>query len=288
MKYEFTSRVRYSETGENGKLTIPALINYFQDCSTFQSDAVGDGLDVLRAKNRAWILAYWQIELVRMPALFEEVTAATWAYEFKDFFGLRNFTLADAQGKFTAKANSVWVYFDVKNQRPAIVSEEEAFRYEPQERLEMPYKPRKIRIPAGLPAKEGDPFTVGIHQLDTNHHMNNGQYIQAAAQYFPRGCEISGIRAEYRRQARLHDRIIPVIYEQEPGQTDPHLPGQEPGHTDPHLPGREPGQTDPHLPGQEPGHTGPYLPGQERVILVSLNAEDGKPYCVTEFRTTSA
>mgnify|MGYP000603361539 CR=1 FL=1 len=36
MKYSFTSRIRYSEIGEDGNLTLPGLINYFQDCSTFQ------------------------------------------------------------------------------------------------------------------------------------------------------------------------------------------------------------------------------------------------------------
>ena len=39
MKYSFTSRIRYSEIGEDGCLTLPGLINYFQDCSTFQSEA---------------------------------------------------------------------------------------------------------------------------------------------------------------------------------------------------------------------------------------------------------
>ena len=31
MKYSFTSRIRYSEIGEDGNLTLPGLINYFQD-----------------------------------------------------------------------------------------------------------------------------------------------------------------------------------------------------------------------------------------------------------------
>ena len=30
MKYSFTSRIRYSEIGEDGNLTLPGLINYFR------------------------------------------------------------------------------------------------------------------------------------------------------------------------------------------------------------------------------------------------------------------
>ena len=48
MIYSFDGRVRYSETGENGLLTLPGILNYFQDCSTFQSEEVGLGLKVLK------------------------------------------------------------------------------------------------------------------------------------------------------------------------------------------------------------------------------------------------
>ena len=41
MGYEWKCRVRYSETGVDGKLTLPALVNYFQDCSTFHSESLG-------------------------------------------------------------------------------------------------------------------------------------------------------------------------------------------------------------------------------------------------------
>ena len=35
--YTFDGRVRYSEVGEDGLLTMQSLLDYFQDCSTFQS-----------------------------------------------------------------------------------------------------------------------------------------------------------------------------------------------------------------------------------------------------------
>lgn len=52
MKYSFDSRVRYSEIGEDRHLTLNGMINYFQDCSTFQSEAAGVGMDFLGAKSR--------------------------------------------------------------------------------------------------------------------------------------------------------------------------------------------------------------------------------------------
>ena len=52
MGYQFRSRVRYSEIDEDGKLTLPAILNYFQDCCTFHSEDVGLGMKKLRKIHR--------------------------------------------------------------------------------------------------------------------------------------------------------------------------------------------------------------------------------------------
>lgn len=114
--YTFDSRVRYSEIDHTGNMTLPALINYFQDCSTFQSEDIGLGTEVLKAKKKAWILSYWQIVIERLPALGERITAGTFATEFKGLYGNRNFVLDDARGNRLAYANSVWVFMDMEKE----------------------------------------------------------------------------------------------------------------------------------------------------------------------------
>ena len=49
--YTFDSRVRYSETDENGNLSLESLIDYMQDCTNFQSEDLGVGLEYHRQKN---------------------------------------------------------------------------------------------------------------------------------------------------------------------------------------------------------------------------------------------
>ena len=63
MIYTFDSRVRYSEVDHKGTLTLPAMMNYLQDCSTFQSEDIGVGLAALRERHRVWLLSYWQVEI---------------------------------------------------------------------------------------------------------------------------------------------------------------------------------------------------------------------------------
>ena len=220
MKYSFSSRIRFSETDINKRLTIGSLIDYFQDCSTFQAEDLGIGFERLEKENAAWLLMFWQIEINRLPMLGEEVETTTWAYDFKDFYGLRNFTMTEAEGQIAACANSVWVLFDVKKGRPVRIPDDLLERYETEPKLDMDYAPRKIRIPGTITPQQGEEIHVTKQHLDTNHHVNNGRYISFALQYLPDDFELSGLLVEYRNQAKEGDRILPLIYRSEAAGKD--------------------------------------------------------------------
>ncbi len=213
MAYQFESRVRYSEIGLDRKLTLGSVIDYFQDCSTFQSEACGNGIDYLKEQKRAWMVLSWQIELVRRPMLGEHITVQTWPYEFKAFYGYRNFTLKDESGAYLVKANSIWAFMDMESGRPAKVLPENISGYQMEQPLEMASFPRKIQLPQN--SVRMDSFPVGRHHLDTNNHVNNGQYIAMADEYLPEGFETSALRVEYRAQAKLHDLIVPMVHREE-------------------------------------------------------------------------
>ena len=53
--YTFESRVRFSEADHTELLTLPGLVNYFQDCSTFQSEDIGYGVESLKKSGQAGI-----------------------------------------------------------------------------------------------------------------------------------------------------------------------------------------------------------------------------------------
>ena len=217
MPFTFQSQVRYSEIGEDGYLTLPGIVDYFQDVSTFQSESLGVGIAYLKERGLAWILASWQIEIAQFPKLCDPVTAATWPYDFKDFFGYRNFSLSDPDGRMYAWANSVWILYDMAHGRPARVGSDIMEKYENEPRLDMVYEDRKIRVRGEGAAEDG--FVIGRQHLDTNHHVNNGQYISMAMEYLPRESRIRQMRAEYRSQAHLGDEVIPCIYREEPYTT---------------------------------------------------------------------
>lgn len=211
MAYEFTSRVRYSETGRDEKLTLVSMIDYFQDTSTFQTEDCGSGLNYLYDRGVAWMILSWQVEIVRRPGLGERIAVQTIPYEFKMFYGYRNYALLDEKRNYLAKANSVWALIDLATGKPIRVWPEYVVGYEMGNRLDMEYRSRKLKVPEdGVPQQA---FPVCGHHLDTNNHVNNGQYIAMAEEYLPAGFETRRLTVEYRRQARLHDMIVPYIHQ---------------------------------------------------------------------------
>ena len=212
--YQFDTRIRYSEVDKDGRLTLPGLLNYFQDVCTFQSEDAGVGTLYLRRKGLAWVLNAWQIDIFRSPMLCDPVQVATIPYEMRGFLGSRNFYMKDSQtGEMLAMANSIWTMMDLTKLRPCRVSEEMLQAYELSERLDMEYMDRKIFFEGEGRKEEAIP--VLPHHLDTNRHVNNGQYVQMAMDFLPPDANVVRMRAEYKKSAVLSDVITPVIYERD-------------------------------------------------------------------------
>ena len=96
----------------------------------------------------------------------------------------------------TAWANSVWVYMDMKKGRPCRPAKEEVEAYRPEAPLDVEFAPRKIVLPKEL--EDGESFPVRRHQIDTNEHVNNCQYVQMALEILPEDMKIGQLRVDYK------------------------------------------------------------------------------------------
>lgn len=201
--YFFDGRIRYSETDSQGYLTLASLLNYFQDCTTFHSEDIGLGMDYLAEHRLVWLLSGWQIVVDRYPRMGERVKIGTAPYAFKGFTGSRNFVMLTEEGECLAKANSLWSHLSTETHKPVVPTADMLEGYVLSEPIEMDYAPRKIVVPEGGVMEE--PMVVKKHHLDTNNHVNNGQFVDMAMQYLPENFVIRQMRAEYKQQAFLDD-----------------------------------------------------------------------------------
>lgn len=209
--YSFSGRVRYSECDETGRLSLFSMMNYLQDCSTFQSQELGVGITGLVDRGLTWVVATWRIEVVRLPAFGEGVVASTWCYDMTRAHALRCFELASAGGEQLVRADSQWFVYDVARGRATRVPEDQRVYVSGEPRLEMGELPRRLR-PTG--ARSAAPTrVVGRHDLDTNRHVNNARYVSFAQDALdelgvavPEGV----LQVQYRSMAFLGDEVEPV------------------------------------------------------------------------------
>ena len=212
-QYTIESRIRFSEIDHTEQITLPGIVNYFQDCSIFQSEDIGFGIEYLKRQKRAWVLSSWQVVADRYPRLGEKIRVSTWASGFKGMLGSRNFCMEDETGMRIAYANSLWVYMDVEKGRPAKPSEEEIQAYGTGEALEMEYASRKITLPEKM--ERLPEFPVRRCHIDTNEHVNNCQYVQMALEVIKETQEVRQLRVEYKKSAVYGDIIYPRTAKEE-------------------------------------------------------------------------
>ena len=116
-------------------------------------------------------------------------------------------------GKKLAWANSNWTHLAISTGIPVRLTPADTDNYILGEKLEMDYAPRKIKLPDDMTSQES--FTVQKHHLDTNHHVNNCQYICMAEDFLPEDFKVYQMRAEYKKAALLGDMVVPYIHIEE-------------------------------------------------------------------------
>ena len=207
--YSFKSRIRYTEFNSDLKFPVTSLINYFQDCSTFQSEHIGKGIGYLKEQGKVWMIVSWQIHINRMPRFMEDVEVCTWPHKKDKLYAQRNFIMKSLDGEILAYSNSTWVLINTSTLKPMKIEDDDITAYGEEDSYDMEYMSRKISLPDDMQACPE--FTVHKANLDNNNHVNNGQYILMAEEFLPSDFEFSVVRADYRKSAVLNDIVKPYI-----------------------------------------------------------------------------
>ena len=217
--YTIESRVRYSECDEHGCLSLTSLINYLQDCTTFHSEDIGRGVAYMQERGIAWLIAAWQIEIVRLPRFCDHIRVNTWCHDMARTLASRNFTICDHDGSELVRADSLWFIYDFKAARPVRIPPSQMVYLDDAKPLDMPKTQRRLSIEGQGTAMT--PVVVSEEHLDTNRHVNNAQYLGMAMAALTEHLgpstsfattDISRICIQYKQQALLGDVIVPIVY----------------------------------------------------------------------------
>ena len=127
--YEMKIRVRYSEVDREGIARLHQILEYFQDCGTFQSEELGLGVEEDQKNHRAWYLIAWNVKIIRHPRMSEYIDVTTQAYKMRGFYGYRRYSIIDEQGATIVSAEAIWILMNTQKMLPMKVTKEIADIY---------------------------------------------------------------------------------------------------------------------------------------------------------------
>lgn len=213
--YEFKSRIRYSEVDCFGKLNIVGILNYFQDCSTFHTEESGIGVEKLHEEDFVWVLSNWNVVITRYPRMGESITIGTFPYEYKGFFGRRNYIMKDEAGQTLAMADTLWAFLNYKEGTLARIPKAIGMSQEMEPRLPIERVRGKIIIPEKL--EEIEPVIITNRYIDVNQHVNNVQHVSIMLDCVENK-DYGKVRVEYRKQVKPGEIVIPYVGNNESGK----------------------------------------------------------------------
>lgn len=201
-------RVRYSEVDRNGEVRPHQILEYFQDCGTFQSEALDMGVDADKRYARAWYVLAWDVKITRAPRRSEYITVTTQAYKMRGFYGYRRYAILDEAGETIVTAESLWILMDIAKQLPMKVTQEIAEAYVDEDADPTVRIKRKIALSEDVQEWEFcETIPITKMYLDSNNHVNNTIYAMWAEDVLPEGIKAREIRVDYRKAAVYKDSV---------------------------------------------------------------------------------
>jgi len=170
------------ETDVDGKAQPLALLNYLQDSAGEHASRLGFGFHDLTAKGMIWVLSRYHVKFLSYPGWGTRVQVTTWPSGHQGIFALRDFEMADAEGRTLAVATSSWIMLNLRAKQPVRIEEHLSERVVlPQRAVDDPFPP----LPACDGAERERDFPVLFKDLDLNRHVNHAVYIQWALETVP-------------------------------------------------------------------------------------------------------
>lgn len=214
--YEFNTRTRYSEYDENNRIRLLALLNYLQNTSSYHSFDSGLSVDYYKEIKRSWLMNYWDIYIEALPEDSSYITIGTSPHDIKGLFAYRNFWIKDSQSdKYYVKADSAWFEVNTDTMRPVKPTPDDIAPFgEIGNVLGLSNDTRKVHLEDISGFTKIAELNVDRSMLDTNHHVNNIQYISIGfetmydAGFITPDEYPNHIRVEYKHAATLRDKLV--------------------------------------------------------------------------------
>lgn len=174
--YSVPFRVRSYEVDKSGKTNLASICNYFQEIAGIHAHHLTFDISQLNEKGLTWVLYKMHVIAKQFPSRWDDINVTTWPSSGDGIRAFRDYELTSENGETLAKAVSQWMVLDTETKRPVRM---------PSEVMELglvdrPHAIEPDKIPIKPQPSVNPEFitTVGLNDLDMNHHVNNVRYIE--------------------------------------------------------------------------------------------------------------
>lgn len=200
---EFT--VGLPDVGENNKLTNKGFLKMLQEAACIHSKFLGISVQTSQLDGYAWVILNWKLEVFSRPTWNAKLRVNTWCRKVSHLFFYRDFEVFDDNNNLVAVACSKWILFNLNTNSIVKNVDEVKARYscidksacteKMDEKLIVPDNEEFIRE-----------YTVLRRDIDTNHHVNNLNYLDFAFEIVPVN-DFNNVEIMYKHEAKYGETL---------------------------------------------------------------------------------
>lgn len=206
--------VTLPDVGENNALTNKGILRMLQEIACRHSETAGFGVNDSSATGFAWLLLNWKLQVFSRPVWNAKLKINTWSSKHTLIAFYRDFEIFDDNNNLIAIASSKWILFDFNKNGIAKLTDEFESKYTHVDKhvFDIPMK-EKLKEPEN--SKLVSNYTVCRRDIDTNHHVNNLNYLDFAYEVLPEDIflnfDFKNVEIMYKHEAKLGE-ILSFYY----------------------------------------------------------------------------
>ncbi len=200
--------VRPHECGQNERIKLHGILNYFQDIAAEHAKILRMGMEDLALMDRLWVLSRLKVKIFRYPMLREKLFLRTYPTGILKLFVDRQYEIYSSD-QLLAVCSSLWLILNAKTLRPQDPSKI-VKNLLPDNRKEKAYFQSldRINFQDVFPILE---LVVGVSDIDLNGHLNNAVYARyiedVLGMLIGKEPDIDEIQINFQHAGELHDHI---------------------------------------------------------------------------------
>lgn len=168
--------IRASEVNLNGKTTLPAICELFQEVAGNNAKDLSFDITDLKDQNMTWVLHRMDIKIDQYPDWRQNITIETWPAAGDALRAYRNYRILDEAGNQLCCCLSYWMMINLDTRRPIRIPQEVLDARLPDKEHVLEVK--RSRISPIENSDHQEQIHVRSSDLDMNNHVNNARYIE--------------------------------------------------------------------------------------------------------------